>query len=484
MPRGKFKSIEDQIRNMSTSDLVKLRRKLHSMGVIQQKTQGQDTEPVKKEVQQPSEPREQLPVMRRRPQQGVNPYQLTEKQKKYLHDLYHKEGFMFGRDRLYQYVNQHYNPNVPMDEKISRRQIMEWLKTSELAQLYRPVRRKAEADIQRTIMKRPYEQIGVDLIDMQTKAVNGYNYILTAIDLHSKKGYAIQTKNKEACTTAAAMKKILDQMQQKPSSIRSDQGSEFMDAFAKLLKDRGIKQIFSKSHSPWSNGQIERFNGILKRQIEMWITQHDDSNWPKALPTLLNAYNSTQSRVTKKAPNDIESDPKMNKEVEENIRKEVTPKNQSEIQEPRFKIGMRVRITTQNEGFSKSFQKFSKDIYTIASVTKAKQGHVFSHRYKVRDQSKQLVPEVFYENQLQFIKGIDKSTKIKAPEKFTVSKIIRPIFKLGKKYLEVKWKGYKDTTIEPYANIERDVPKMLAAFQKKHNVIWSLKSVKYDKTPK
>ena len=85
-------------------------------------------------------------------------------------------------------------------------------------------------------MKKPMNQIGIDLVDMQTLAYNNYKYLLTAIDLYSKKAWVEPLKNKEASTVVEGMDNILKRMKDTPRSIRSDRGSEFIDKkFGELL---------------------------------------------------------------------------------------------------------------------------------------------------------------------------------------------------------------------------------------------------------
>ena len=91
-------------------------------------------------------------------------------------------------------------------------------------------------------------------------------YIKTGIDLYSKKAYAEALKDKSQKEINKAIKEIIKESQ--PKSIRSDNGSEFISKdFKKILHDNNIKQVLSTPGLPLSNGNIERFNGILKNLI-------------------------------------------------------------------------------------------------------------------------------------------------------------------------------------------------------------------------
>ena len=132
-----------------------------------------------------------------------------------------------------------------------------------LHQLYMPSEESKE--LQSTVLNKPHEQIGIDLRDMSNYNFDNYKYILKAIDLYSKKSYARALKDKSQKEINKAIKEILKESQ--PKSIRSDNGSEFISKdFKKILHDNNIKQVLSTPGLPQSNGNIERFNGILKNQ--------------------------------------------------------------------------------------------------------------------------------------------------------------------------------------------------------------------------
>ncbi len=114
---------------------------------------------------------------------------LDNKQKAILHKVYYDDKNFFGRDKIYGLVQ---------DTGISRRQVQDWLSEQEAYQLYR-VTRKAKT-IQPTVLKQPRTQVSIDLIDMSTKAYDGHSWILTAIDMFSKKRWAVALKDKEATT--------------------------------------------------------------------------------------------------------------------------------------------------------------------------------------------------------------------------------------------------------------------------------------------
>ena len=222
---------------------------------------------------------------------------LTKAQEDYLHKIYYDDKKFFGRDRLFQYVQAHWNKN---NDPISRRAVQGWLNKQNIYQLFKPIRKHVKGNIARTLLSSPWQQVGVDLIDYSKHEYDGYNWILTAIDLF-KKAYAEPLENKEGRTVSEAMQRILNKMPFLPTSVRSDNGSEFISKeFKKLLKDNNIKQILSLPHKPQSNGNIERFNRTLKRLLQQYMTFEDNQDWISILQQLIDNYNETVSDTTKK----------------------------------------------------------------------------------------------------------------------------------------------------------------------------------------
>ena len=137
--------------------------------------------------------------------------------KEKLEDLYYNQKNIFGRDKLYYLARE-------KGIDISRRQLWDWLKSQEIHQLYMPAEESKE--LQSTVLNKPHEQIGIDLIDMSNYLYDNYKYILTAIDLFSKKAYAEALKDKSQKEINKAIKEIIKKSQ--PKSIRSNNGSEFI----------------------------------------------------------------------------------------------------------------------------------------------------------------------------------------------------------------------------------------------------------------
>src|SRR5574343_174062 len=388
---------------------------------------------------------------------------LTEEQEALLNDIYYNRKMTFGRDKLF---------HLPEIQKsgISRRQIADWLSKQELHQMFMPARKPR--DVQPTVAKRPFASVGIDLMDMTSMGDKGYKWLLTGIDFFTKKWYAIAMKDKTEKSVLVAFRKLVNQMTKPPGSIRSDNGSEFIsEGFKKLCEDMAIKQVLSSAGKPQSNGQVERFNGILKRMIKMSYVSSGSNEWVSDLPTYLHNYNSTYQRVIKMSSNEAEStilDPEDGGETQEIIhnfiKKNVT--DHHPIDRQKFEPGDIVRVRLKQDPNEKKSEPWSRETFLVIAVFKPHAEHR-AWQYELLGLTGR-----FYNDDLQLIKEIQNP--IKLPEQYIVSKLVKPTIQNGVPGYIVRWKGYtaKDDTFEPREALMIDVPKEVEKYEKERDVEW------------
>ena len=405
---------------------------------------------------------------------------LSKPQEAVLHDLYYNKKLLWGRDKIYRYLQD----NGFEKHRISRRQVNDWLKKQNIHQLYEQT--KKTKDIQPTIMKEPYKQLACDLIDMQDYEHNGYNYILSVIDLFTKKGWCEPTKGKSDKLVRDAMKKVIDSIDHHISSLRSDNGSEFTsEIFKKLLNDHEIKQVLSSAGTPQSNGAVENFNKNIKTRLKMIITHSDSNDWVSQLPQIVDNYNNIRSRITKKTPNELDklafvkqtgnekvdqlNEANKKQDIEQNIKNiknSVQSKNNINA-EQKFEKGDKVRLKMTTKENYKLKNLWSKELYTVYKVFKPRNEYS-RFAYYVEDDDKKYTDKLYNED-LQKVDIVENP--IKEPKVYEVSKIIEKRINKDKSidYL-VAWKGYRSIasrTWESEETLKRDVPKMLKQFNKK-----------------
>ena len=145
----------------------------------------------------------------------------------------------------------------------------------------------------------PLQFVTMDYLTIE-KAM-GYENILVIIDHFTKFAQAYPARNQKAVTTA---KLVLDFIRRYgfPEKFHSDQGQNFVGKVMKnLYKLTGIKQTTTTPYHPMGNGLSERFNHTLLSMVAT-LTSEKKKAWPKCLPDLVMAYNSSTHDSTGFSP--------------------------------------------------------------------------------------------------------------------------------------------------------------------------------------
>ncbi len=386
-----------------------------------------------------------------------------------LYDIYYNQHMMFGRDRLWKYA-------VSQGIKVSKRAVMEWLREQMVHQLYFPANKTK--NITRTVLNKPHSQIAIDLIDMSNNEFNKKRYILTAYDLFSKKAYARAITNKTGKVVSNAMQEIINKdMKEKPASIRSDNGSEFIASeFKKLLEKNKIKQVLSLPSKPQSNGGIERLNKTIKSLLRKTMKVEQNNNWPKYLSQIIKGYNSVPHAITKQVPNEL--DKGKDDDVTNAFNKiKKNAMNKLESTKISLNVGDKVRIKLDDDDPVKfnTGEIWSKKLYKIIKITKPR-SIMRSPTFQIAD-GKKMLSKIFYVNDLLYIPRVRNI--INEPQKYEVLRLVRPLYHNKVPAYEVKWKHYTsaDNTIEPRSTLIKEIPKTVRAYEKKYNVVFGKNSI-------
>jgi hypothetical protein len=111
----------------------------------------------------------------------------------------------------------------------------------------------------------------------------------------------------------------------------------------------------------------------------------------------------------------------------------------------------------------KTRQSWSHKIYTIEKVFKPQKSYgVYANKLKeFKDKTKE-------EEVLRI--GENQQNKIIEMDKFSISKLVKPVMNDDVAYYEVKSIRYNETTLEPRKVLLKDVPKMVNQFEKKNKI--------------
>ena len=152
------------------------------------------------------------------------------------------------------------------------------------------------------IPDRPFDKIVMDLVTDFTESNKGNKHILTIIDLLMGWLEAIPIPNKSADTITKAFIRHYLPRHLCPQFILSDNGTEFKNqTFDRVMKDLGIKRIFSAPYHPQSNGKLETFHKFLKPTLKTMCAE-DQDNWDDYIKQVLGMYRGVPNLTTEESP--------------------------------------------------------------------------------------------------------------------------------------------------------------------------------------
>ena len=271
------------------------------------------------------------------------------------------------------------------------------------------------------------DQFQIDLVYMNKSWFNhNYKYLLTCIDVFSKKADVIPLKDREQSTVTTAFNKMLSTIGV-PKTIYSDQGSEFKNAtFQKLLDKHNITIIFALAHAPF----VEVFNKTIKYKLVKYMELHNTTNWSDFLQPVLQAYNNTKHSATGVAPNDVNS--KNETQIAMKLRSKAKTGSYPDVNE-----GDTVRIQMIHKTPKGFKQQWSTELHTV-------QKDYHNGVYKVDN-------NLYPRKEIQLVKG----DVIKLPEKSKQEQaIINKKDKVGKAANNPELKQLLNSTTPDYKLVE------------------------------
>ena len=187
-----------------------------------------------------------------------------------------------GVTRMLHYVR---SKNLPFSTEEIKRMISNCSVCAEVKpQFFKPVKTPL---IKAT---RPMERLSVDFkgpLPSRTKNI----YIFTAIDEYSRFPFAIPCSD----MTSSTVKKCLSQIFSffgMADFVHSDRGTSLLSSDVRdFLTDLGIAMSHSTPYHPTGNSQVERYNGIIWKAINLNLKSKDlhVSSWETVVPQALHS---------------------------------------------------------------------------------------------------------------------------------------------------------------------------------------------------
>ena len=246
-----------------------------------------------------------------------------------------------------------------------------------------------------------------DLVDVQRYAHdnNGVNFILTVIDVFTKKAFTVTLHRKTAKEVADALAKVFDNY--RPSNLQTDRGLEFNNWHVrKLTKDMLVNHYYAHNERIKCS-VVERFQRTLMSKIHKYFTAKGTNRFIGVLNKFVNAYNNSVHRTIKMTPNEARvADRRI---VFRNTygfdsERDMLISNQLNKKRTTLKPGISVRVPEQKHAFQKGYlQNFTDEIYQIVSANTSGQRAVYS----LKDSEGHHVQGSFYPEEVQAVSNDD-----------------------------------------------------------------------------
>lgn len=300
-----------------------------------------------------------------------------------LERIYKKDDAGLGKaiNTLYKFVRENYM-------NITRKQVEEFVKGQTNYQLTKDFSHRINKPI---IAKYPNQIWCMDLIDLNLyKTENkGYRYLMTVVDVFSRKVWLEKLKMKFSFNARDALKRIIQRAKVAPAHIISDGGSEFIgEAMAKYCREENIRQRVTRTYAPQANAIVERMNRSVRKLIRAFFAKNENKVWYNLLPAVEENKNDTYHSVIKTTPNKIWTPDKQRLRMREDLPEELRMNPQQN--EDALKIRARNNILKK---VKTDIKRFKEKELEIGDFVRIKMTAISSNLRKLEknDQSKQII---------------------------------------------------------------------------------------------
>ena len=304
--------------------------------------------------------------------------------------------------------------------------VRKFLRGQDAYTLHKPIRRRFPR--RRTYAKGINDLFQADLVEVGniSKYNDGYRYILTCIDVFTKRAWAVPLKNKSGVEVTSAFEKIL--ADEKCNMLQTDKGTEWLNSkFQTMLRENDV-HFYTSENDDIKAAVVERFNRTLKSKMWRYFTRENTYRFVEVLPDLMHSYNNTHHRSIGTKPSHV------NSKNEDEVRNRLYPiQTKKKRQKFKFIVGDKVRITMYRRPFKKAYAagNWSEEIFVVDSRHATK-----PVTYGIKDLADERIKGKFYEQELQ---KIDKRDDV-----FVIEKILKTRKRGGRLEYFVKWRSYPD----------------------------------------
>ena len=260
-------------------------------------------------------------------------------------------------DKLYKIM---VSDGINVDKKIIKQFIDDQLENQLLKTVHKE--KKSNFGFIHSFSENQSWQVDIFFMTKYKKQNNGFSYILCAIDVFTRKAYAVAMKNKDAEDCVKAFD-VMVKLGGPPFSITSDSDTAMLGKlFQNYLSEKKIAHTTVILNDHHALGIIDRFARTLKTILNTYFIRNDKTNWINILDKVIKQYNNTPHRsLDNIKPNDV--DKNMNTILALNIWKSKKNKTISDLNK-----GDSVRLKESGIFKKGTEPSWSDEIYKVTST--------------------------------------------------------------------------------------------------------------------
>lgn len=271
----------------------------------------------------------------------------------------------------YSSVNKIFTEAKKHNNNVTRKHVKEYLTSQFPFSLHHRVVRNFRRNP--IVVSRPNELMQGDLIDLQSlsKSNDNIKFILTLIDVFSKKAYAFPMTNKSGIEVKTALETLFKEGII-PQVLETDSGKEFLNGHVQSLLKKYQVMHKTATNERIKCAVVERFQRTLQAKLFKYLTATGGDRYIDILQDAIDSYNDSVHSSTGMRPKEVTF---ANREVVfrnmygVDSMRELLKKSSSKGK-PQLKVGDIVRIARTRNTFRKGYvQTFSDELYRIENIS-------------------------------------------------------------------------------------------------------------------
>jgi transposase InsO family protein len=240
------------------------------------------------------------------------------------------------------------------------------------------------------------ERWSIDLIDLNRYKGNaGFRYILTCIDYFSRYCWIRPLKDKTSLNVKEQMEDIISTANTRPKILQSDNGKEFRGSLSEYCENKNIKQVFTLSYTPQSNGLVENLNNQVRKILREMFLRNKNTTWYDKLEIVAINKNNQRNSSIKNAPVNVwHPGYDVRDNTSELLIKEKAKKRIEKYKATEYKIGDLVRVKVsalfskvreliKNSNKKYLSGKYTPEVYRVKSILMPDNEGYENNRYTI-----------------------------------------------------------------------------------------------------